>query len=201
MLSHCTSLWFLQDLFLRAWPSSTRQLVLPWWSSAHPGDKRNLIRTLVPTSLHALLKSSLRMTPEQLSACLTHRCPAIAKAIHTCHQWLQEHLPPSLSPTRTGINHFTTPNSIYSTSYLPEHKKRRTPQGYTPPSPIPLKVRKRSQPTSKSQPTKTQSFPHRKTPQPRVPPFRAPHSPVLSPRPLPKPSSAPPKKRVKQGQG
>ena len=201
MLSHCTSLSFLQDLFLRAWPSSTWQFVLPWWSSAHRGDKRNLIRTLVPTSLHALLKSSLRMTPEQFSVCLTHRRPAIAKAVHTCHQWLQDHPPPSLPPTPSRINHFTTPNSIYSTSYLPNHKKRCTPQGYTPPSPIPLKVRKRSQPISKSQPTKTQSFPLRTTPQPRAPPFPAPHPPVLCPRPLPKPSSAPPKKRAKQGQG
>ena len=149
MLSHCTSLWFLQDLFLRAWPSSTWQFVLPWWSSAQPGDKRNLVRTLMPISLHALLKSSMRITPEQFSVCLTHRGPAITKAVHTCHQWLQNHPLPSLLPTRSGINHFTTPNSIYSTSYLPGHPKPSTPQGCTPPSPIPLKVRKTSQPISR----------------------------------------------------
>ena len=96
MLSHCTSLWFLQDLFLRAWPSSTWQNVLPWWSSAHPGDERNLIRTLVPASLHAKLKASMGMTPEQLSAFLAHRRPAITTAVHTCPQWLQDHPPPSL---------------------------------------------------------------------------------------------------------
>ena len=117
MLSHCASLWFLQDLFLRAWPSSTWQFVLPWWSSAHPGDKRNLIRTLVPISLYAKLKASMRMTPEQLSAFLAHRRPAITTAVHTCHQWLQDHPPPSLPSLRSGINHFTTPNSIKEGPY------------------------------------------------------------------------------------
>ena len=61
------------------------------------------------------------------------------------------------------------------------------------------KKKPRIQFISKSQPNKTQSFPHRTSPQPRALPFHAPHSPVLSSRPLPKPSSAPPKNRVKQG--
>ena len=102
---------------------------------------------------------------------------------------------------RSGINHFTTPNSIYSTSFLPEHKKRRAPQGYTPPPPIPLKVRKRSQPSSRSQPTRPQSFPQRTAPPPPARPSPTPLSPQSRSRPLPKPSSAPPKKRIKKGQG
>ena len=201
MLSHCTSLWFLQDLFLRAWPSSTWQFVLPWWSSARPGEKRNLIRTLVPASLHTKLKTSMGMTPEQLSAFLVHRRPAITTAVHTCHQWLQDHPPPSLPTVRSGINHFCTPNSIYSTSFLPEHKKRRAPQGYTPPPPIPLKVRKRSQPSSRSQSTRPQSFPQCTAPPPPARPSPTPPSPQSRSRPLPKPSSARPKKRIKKGQG
>ena len=201
MLSHCTSLWFLQDLFLRAWPSSTWQFVLPWWSSARPGEKRNLIRTLVPASLHTKLKTSMGMTPEQLSAFLVHRRPAITTAVHTSQQWLQDHSPPSLPTVRSGINHFCTPNSIYSTSFLPEHKKRRAPQGYTPPPPIPLKVRKRSQPSSRSQSTRPRSFPQRTAPPPPARPSPTPPSPQSRSRPLPKPSSAPPKKRIKNGQG
>ena len=97
MLSHCTSLRFLQDLFLSTWPPTTWQFVLPWWSSARPGDKRNLICTLVPASLHTKLKFSMGMTPEQLSAFLVHRRPAITTAGHTCHQWLQDHPPPITS--------------------------------------------------------------------------------------------------------
>ena len=200
MLSHCTSLWFLQDLFLRAWPSSTWQFVLPWWSSAHPGEKRNLIRTLVPSSLHTKLKTSMGMTPEQLSAFLVHRRPAITTAVQTCHQWLQDHPPPSLPTVRSGVNHFCTPNYIYSTSFLPVHKKRRAPQGYTPPPPIPPKVRKRSQPSSRSQSTRPQSFPQRTAPPPPARPSTPP-LPQSRSRPLPKPSSAPPKKRIKKGQG
>ena len=200
MLSHCTSLWSLQDLFLRAWPSSTWQFVLPWWSSAHPGEKRNLIRTLVPSSPHTKLKTSMGMTPEQLSAFLVHRRPAITTAVQTCHQWLQDHPPPSLPTVRSGINHFCTPNSIYSTSFLPEHKKRRAPQGYTPPPHIPLKVRKRSQPTSRSKSTRPQSFPQRTAPPPPARPTTPP-LPQSRSRPLPKPSSARPKKRIKKGQG
>ena len=201
MLSHCTSLWFLQDLFLRAWPSSTWQFVLPWWSSARPSEKQNLICALVPASLHTKLKTSMGMMPEQLSAFLVHRRPAITTAVHTCHQWLQDHPPPSLPTVRSGINHFCTPNSIYSTSFLPEHKNRRAPQGYTPPQPIPLKVRKRSQPSSRSQSTRPQSFPQRTAPPPPARPSPTPPSPQSRSRPLPKPSSAPPKKRIKKGQG
>ena len=188
-------------LLLQHRPWSTWQFVLPWWSSARPGDKRNLIRTLVPASLHAKLKASMGMTPERLSAFLVHRRLAITTAVHTCHQWLQDHPPPSLPTVRSGINHFSTPNSIYSTSFLPEHKKRRAPQGYTPPPPIPLKVRKRSQPSSRSQSTRPQSFPQRTAPPPPARPSPTPPSPQSRSRPLPKPSSAPPKKRIKKGQG
>ena len=175
--------------------------MLPWWSSAHPGDKRNLIRTLVPSSLYAKPKASMCMTPEQLLAFRAHRHPAMTTAVHTCHQWLQDHPPPSLPTLRSAINHFTTPNTIYTTSFVPEHKKRRTLHEYTPPSRIPLKVRKRSQPTSRSQRNRPQSFPHHTTPPPRALPFSASHTPRIRPRPLPKQSSAPPKKRAKQGQG
>ena len=116
MLSHCTSLWFLQNLFLGAWPSSIWQFVLPWWSSARSGDKRNLIRTLVPASLHAKLKASMGMTPEQLSAFLAHRRPAITTAVHTCHQWLQDHPPRHSQPfARESI---TLPHQTPSTAHL-----------------------------------------------------------------------------------
>ena len=198
MLSHCTSLWFLQDLFLRAWPSSTWQFVLPCWSFARLGDKRNLIRTLVPAPLHAKLKTLMGMTPEQLSAFLVHRRPAITTAVHIRHQWLQDHPPPSLPSLRSGINHFSTPNSIYSTSFLPEHKKRRAPQGYTPPPPIPLKVRSRSQPSSRRQSTRPPPFPQRTAPPPPARASPTPPSPQSRSGPLPKPSSAPPKSELRR---
>ena len=42
---------------------------------------------------------------------------------HTCHPWLQDHPPPSLPTVRSGINHFCTPNSIYSTFFLSRAQK------------------------------------------------------------------------------
>ena len=104
MLSHCTSLWFLQDLFLRAWPSGTWQFVISWWSFARPGERRNLIRTLVPASLHTKLKTSMGMTPEQLSAFLVHRPPTITTAVHTsgCRTTPLRHFQPFAQESTTS---------------------------------------------------------------------------------------------------
>ena len=143
MISQCPSTWLLQELFIRAWPSSRWPTLLRWWSSAHPGERRYFIRTLILASVHSAVFTSLSPAPDHWAQLLSSRRSAITAAVTACRDWLQSNTPPAMPSQPKSINYFRTPNWVYSTSYMAESHKRPRHHAYSPPDPIPSQVKKR----------------------------------------------------------
>ena len=111
MISQCPHTWRLQELFIRAWPSSCLPTLLTWWSLAHPGERRHLIRTLIPASLHSVLFTSLSPAQDHWGQLLYSRRSAIAAAVSACRDWLQSNTPPVMPSQPQSTNCFRTPDS------------------------------------------------------------------------------------------
>ena len=201
MISQCPHMWLLQELFIRAWPSSCWPTLLRWWSSAHPAERRHFIRTLIPASLHSALFTSLSPAPDHWAQLLSSRRSAITAAVSACRDWLQSNTPPVMPSHPKSINYFRTPDSVYSTSYIAESHKRPRHHAYSPPDPIPSQVKKRKAPspsvrTQQSMPSKV----HPPPPATQLPTHTQAIGDSIQ-RSTPLPKLMPSRKRVKMGQG
>ena len=111
--------------FIHAWPPPFNQVASIWWAQcSHPGDKRNFVKFLVPSTLYdAMTTPTTGETKPQRVLAFKNALPqrqqqlkdALSKATHLANR---RSLPPSTPPPR-GPNTWAKPHSTYSTSHTP----------------------------------------------------------------------------------
>ena len=125
-LSHCPSADHIVQSFIHAWPPPFNQVASIWWAQcSHPGEKRNFVKLLVPSTLYQAMITPTtgetkckRVLP--FKNALLQRQRQLRDALSKALTWLAEdpfpHPPP---PPPQGPNTWGKPNSIYSTSHTP----------------------------------------------------------------------------------
>ena len=122
-LCHSSKVTHLRKLINNTWSSTTRPTVDKWYHSATSGEKRNYIRTHIPTSLsHALRTHPANISYSSHKSQLLHELKArttpLSTVPHTLSQWFQDNPIPnldSLIPTSERIP-WNIPLSEFGTS-------------------------------------------------------------------------------------
>ena len=110
-LALCPSADPILQSLIHTWPHLFDAITQQWWATPPPvGDKRNFVRTLVPTSLHQafLVPTSGQTNAErrrQLQEALPVRRRALHSAIPKAVEWLREHSPQLPRPARSPPTH------------------------------------------------------------------------------------------------
>ena len=167
----------LQSL-IHAWPHPFDAITQQWWATPPPvGDKRNFVRTLVPTSLHQAfpVPTSGQDNAErcrQLQEALPVRRPALHSAIPKAVEWLCEHGQQLPRHAPLSANTWGTVGCPFSTSH---------DYPYQAPAPLPLTVR--TPPLRKPQVLHLARERHGTSPGRRAPPLGPPNVlPVTPPK-------------------
>ena len=192
-LALCPSADPILQSLIHTWPHPFDAITQQWWATPPPvGDKRNFVRTLVPTSLHQafLVPTSGQTNAErrrQLQEALPVRRRALHSAIPKAVEWLREHSPQLPRPAPLSANTWGTVGCPFSTSHTPPppHDYR-----YQAPAPLPLTVRtpplrKRARPETASAPPRPRKA--RRITRQAGPAARAPKRPPSDPPPAKRP--------------
>ena len=142
-LSHCPSADHIVQSFIHAWPPPFNQVASIWWAQcSHPGDKRNFVKLLVPSTLYeAMITPTTGETKPQRVLSFKNALPQrkLKDALSKALTWLAEDPPPlPRPPPPQGPNTWGKPNSIYSTPHTPRaHSEYHYP---LPPDHLPNSV-------------------------------------------------------------
>ena len=126
-LSHCPSADHIVQSFIHAWPPPFSQVASIWWAQcSHPGDKRNFVKLLVPSTLYeAMITPTTGETkPRRVLSfknALPQRQRKLKDALSKALTWLAEDPPPPppappppprsqhLGQTKQHLQHVTHP--------------------------------------------------------------------------------------------
>ena len=134
----------IRQLYIHAWPRPSCAVAQQWWSSSPPkGDRRNFIRTLVPSALHAsfLIPTTGQSKMErrcQFTEALLARRRALQNALNQAVNGLRENRPPLPRAPPLSVNTWGRPGCPFSTSHSPSPLDRS--YLYKHPDPIPPQV-------------------------------------------------------------
>ena len=144
-LSHCPSADHIVQSFIHAWRPPFNQVASIWWAQcSHPGDKRNFVKFLVPSTLYDAMTTPTtgETRPQRVLAfenALPQRQRQLTDALLQALTWLAEDPPPLPRHPPQGPNTWGQPYSTYSTSHSPQaHSDYRYP---LPPDHLPDSVR------------------------------------------------------------
>ena len=196
-LSHCPSADHIVQSFIHAWPPPFNQVGSIWWAQcSHPGDKRNFVKFLVPSTLYDAMTTPTtgETKPQRVLAfknALPQRQQQLKDALSKALTWLAEdppppfHAPPPPKVSTPGANHTAptarhTPHRRTATTTIPPLQNTCQTQSNPPPSKKPRTHKHKKPMRPKQPPTKrsrdTEDPPPRKTrsdtyaPKPVAPP-------------------------------
>ena len=215
-VSHCPTCEHLVQTYIQCWRPPFTTVVSQWWSAtAHVGERRNLVRGLVPMSLYTKLTTppSGRRKPahcHDLKLALKSRVPLLLNALYRTLEWLNDNPPPPPLTPPTGSNSWGRPWSPYSTSHTalqrpppfttlpPPPGQSGTQVSKAPPSSTPCGTRQSSEtrpPAPKTCPSSIAETQYRKPTSARAPaPQTIPHDPGHVQLPPPPSTSTPPRR-------
>ena len=185
LLSHCPSADHIVQSLIHAWPPPFNQVASIWWAQcSHPGDKRNFVKFLVPSTLYeAMVTPTTGETkPKRVLAfknALPQRQRQLKDTLSKALTWLAEDPPPPFrppppkvstpgenhtAPTRSSTSHTPRKHSDYHYPLPPDH----LPDSVQPPPSKKQRTHKKKKPLRPKQPpTKrgrdTEDPPPRKT--------------------------------------
>ena len=191
-LSHCPSADHIVQSFIHAWPPPFNQVASIFWAQcSHPGDKRNFVKFLVPSTLYdAMTTPTTGETKHQrvlaFKNALPQRQQQLKDALSKALTWLAEDPPPYHAPPPKGLNTWGQPHSTYSTPHTPPaHSAYHYP---LPPEHLPDSVRpppsKKPRTHKKKMPMRPKQPPSKRSRDTEDPPPRKTRSDTYTPKPV-----------------